>query len=83
MVATLSSNRSKKATMRTLWVRGVALEDLRQKQLVIDFDPMESEDVLKAGELVAVLLRVDVQITKQCHDLQTKVRLHYSYFRLD
>ncbi|KAJ7924779.1 hypothetical protein B0H13DRAFT_1863643 [Mycena leptocephala] len=33
LVATLSSNRSKKATMRTLRVRGVALEDLRSRKL--------------------------------------------------
>lgn len=62
IIATLSSNRSKKATMRTLRVRGVALEDLRQKQLNIDFDPSESEDVLKSGDLVGVLLRVGDQI---------------------
>ncbi|KAJ7886575.1 hypothetical protein B0H14DRAFT_2563255 [Mycena olivaceomarginata] len=61
VVATLSSNRTRKATTRTLRVRGVALEDLRQKKLDIDldFDPMENEDVLKAGDLVATLIRVN------------------------
>ncbi|KAJ7694980.1 hypothetical protein B0H14DRAFT_2418957 [Mycena olivaceomarginata] len=63
VVATLSSNRSRKVTTRTLRVRGVALEDLRQKKLDIDidFDPMENDDVLKAGDLVATLIRVDTQ----------------------
>ncbi|KAJ7933569.1 hypothetical protein B0H13DRAFT_1856074 [Mycena leptocephala] len=63
IVATLSSNRSRKATTRTLRVQGVALEDLRQKRLDIDLDfgPMENEDVLKAGDLVATLIRVNTQ----------------------
>ncbi|KAJ7498376.1 hypothetical protein B0H11DRAFT_1856325 [Mycena galericulata] len=61
VIATLSSNQSKKATTCTLRVRGVALEDLRQKKLDIDFDPMESDNILKAGDLVATLLRVNTQ----------------------
>ncbi|KAJ6628497.1 hypothetical protein B0H10DRAFT_1940334 [Mycena sp. CBHHK59/15] len=53
----------KKASMRTLQVRGVALEDLRQKKLDIDYDPLdESGDNLKAGDLVATLVRAGTYI---------------------
>ncbi|KAJ7023838.1 hypothetical protein C8F04DRAFT_969797 [Mycena alexandri] len=57
LVATLSSNRSKKATMRTLRVRGVALEDLRGRKSE-QFDPtdLDNENVLKSGDLVASLV---------------------------
>ncbi|KAJ7025828.1 hypothetical protein C8F04DRAFT_1046127 [Mycena alexandri] len=58
LVATLSSNRSKKATMRTLRVRGVALEDLRGRKSE-QFDPtdLDNDNVLKSGDLVASLVR--------------------------
>ncbi|KAJ6449180.1 hypothetical protein C8R45DRAFT_1131162 [Mycena sanguinolenta] len=63
VVATLSSNWSRKATTRTLRVQGVALEDLRQKKMDVDlgFDLMENDDVLRAGDLVAILIRVGSQ----------------------
>ncbi|KAJ7442929.1 hypothetical protein B0H11DRAFT_1748755, partial [Mycena galericulata] len=63
IVATLSSNRSKKATMRTLRVRGVALEDLRSRKRE-PFDPsdLDEEDLLKSGDLVATLLHTEGKI---------------------
>ncbi|KAJ7772156.1 hypothetical protein B0H14DRAFT_2164368, partial [Mycena olivaceomarginata] len=62
IVASLSSNRSKKVTMRKLRVQGVALEDLRQKHLNINFDPLKEDNLLKANDLVATLLRVGEDI---------------------
>ncbi|KAJ7279506.1 hypothetical protein C8J57DRAFT_1175396 [Mycena rebaudengoi] len=57
LVATLSSNRSKKATMRTLRVRGVALEDLRSRKCEeFDITDLDDEDLLKSGDLVATLV---------------------------
>ncbi|KAJ7735697.1 hypothetical protein B0H14DRAFT_2639136 [Mycena olivaceomarginata] len=63
LVATLSSNRSKKATMRTLRVRGVALEDLQSRKSEA-FDPADLDDdnLLKSGDLVATLLHTDGKI---------------------
>ncbi|KAJ7312418.1 hypothetical protein DFH08DRAFT_822155 [Mycena albidolilacea] len=63
LVASLSSNRSKKATMRTLHIRGVALEDLYNRQSE-DFDPgdLDVDDLLKAGDLVATLMHTGEKI---------------------
>ncbi|KAJ7661525.1 hypothetical protein DFH06DRAFT_1089043 [Mycena polygramma] len=63
LVATLSSNRSKKATMRTLRVRGVALEDLRSRKCE-QFDPTDLDDdnLLKLGDLVASLVHASGKI---------------------
>jgi hypothetical protein len=63
LVASLSSNRSKKATMRTLRVRGVVLEDLYNRQSE-DFDPgdLETDDLLKSGDLVATLMHTGDKI---------------------
>ncbi|KAF8135316.1 hypothetical protein K438DRAFT_1640163 [Mycena galopus ATCC 62051] len=58
VVATLSSNRSRKATMRTLRVRGVALEDLRgRKSESLDLGDPDGDDFLKENDLVATLMR--------------------------
>ncbi|KZP09618.1 hypothetical protein FIBSPDRAFT_963820 [Athelia psychrophila] len=58
VVASLGSNRSKKVTMRTLRVRGIALEDFHNSQLnELDPDNMEDGDFMKKGDLVAVLVR--------------------------
>ena len=47
LVAGLSSNRSKKVTMRTLRVRGIALEDLRPKSKFEDLaDTLDHDDEL-------------------------------------
>ncbi|KAJ7315740.1 hypothetical protein DFH08DRAFT_820317 [Mycena albidolilacea] len=63
LVATLSSNRSKKATMRTLRVRGVALEDLHSRKAK-EFDPgdLDEDNLLKSGDLVAPLLHASGKI---------------------
>ncbi|KAJ7794193.1 hypothetical protein B0H14DRAFT_2392706, partial [Mycena olivaceomarginata] len=63
LVATLSSNRSKKATMRTLRVRGVALEDLHSRRSK-EFDPtdLDEDNLLKSGDLVATLLHASEKI---------------------
>ncbi|KAJ7429842.1 hypothetical protein B0H11DRAFT_1944117 [Mycena galericulata] len=52
-----------KATMRTLRVRGVALEDLRSRKRE-PFDPsdLDEEDLLKSGDLVATLLHTEGKI---------------------
>jgi len=53
VVASLSSNRSKKVTMQTLQVRGVALEDLRNsKSDELDPEDMEDGDYMKKGTLL-------------------------------
>ena len=50
IVASLSSNRSKKVTIRTLRVRGVALEDLcNSRSDELDPENMEDEDYMKKG----------------------------------
>jgi hypothetical protein len=57
IVASLSSNRSKKVTMRTLRVRGVALEDLRNSRSdELDPENMEDGDYIKKGDLAATLV---------------------------
>ncbi|KAJ6579361.1 hypothetical protein B0H10DRAFT_2198716 [Mycena sp. CBHHK59/15] len=57
IISSLSSNRSKKATMRTLRVCGVALEDLRHsKSADFDSSDLNDEDLMKEGDLVATLL---------------------------
>ncbi|KAJ7938701.1 hypothetical protein B0H13DRAFT_1851287 [Mycena leptocephala] len=63
LVASLSSNRSKKATMWTLRVRGVAIEDLHSRKCE-DFDPSDPDDndLLKSGDLVCTLLHTEGQI---------------------
>ncbi|KAJ7347943.1 hypothetical protein DFH08DRAFT_1001299, partial [Mycena albidolilacea] len=64
IVATLSNNRLKKATMRTLRVQGVAVEDLRGRRSH-GYDPtdLDSDEYLKAGDLVATLLRAGDHIS--------------------
>jgi hypothetical protein len=58
VVASLSSNRSKKVTIRTLQVRGVALEDLRNSRSdELDPENMEDGDYMKKGDLAATLVR--------------------------
>ena len=59
IVASLSSNNSKKVAVHTLWVRGVALEDLH-KSMSHELDPedMEEEDFMK-GDLVATLVQFE------------------------
>ncbi|KAJ6469242.1 hypothetical protein DFH09DRAFT_1111225, partial [Mycena vulgaris] len=63
LVATLSSNQSKKTTMRTLRVRGAALEDLQGRKSEV-FDPadLSKDDLLKSGDLVVTLLHTEGQI---------------------
>jgi len=57
-VASLSSNRSKKVTIRTLRVRGVALEDLHNSRCdELDPENMEDGDYMKKGDLAATLVR--------------------------
>ncbi|KAJ7844595.1 hypothetical protein B0H14DRAFT_2585108 [Mycena olivaceomarginata] len=54
VVASLSSNRTKKVTMRTLRAQGVALEDLqKRKTQELDLLNLAEEDVMKAGDLAA------------------------------
>ncbi|KAJ7273135.1 hypothetical protein C8J57DRAFT_1063442 [Mycena rebaudengoi] len=57
LVAGLSSNRSKKSTLRTQRVQGIAVADFHQRKLDIDFDPLEEEDMIKIDDLVGVLVR--------------------------
>lgn len=64
IVASLCSQRSKKATMRTLRVQGVALEDLRRSRSsdglgTLDLD---DEDVVRALDLVGVLVKCQTRI---------------------
>lgn len=56
----LCSNRSKKVTMCTLRVRGISVNDLYKSKLdadQIDWDDLGDVDVLKAGDLAAILVR--------------------------
>ncbi|KAJ6603661.1 hypothetical protein B0H10DRAFT_2315727 [Mycena sp. CBHHK59/15] len=63
LVASLSSNRTKKVTMRTLRVQGVAVEDLqRRKSTALDLLNLEDEDVMKAGDLAATLFQSGNQL---------------------
>jgi len=58
VVASLSSNHSKKVTMRTLQVQGVSLEDLQNfKSNELDPEDMEDGDYMKKGDLVATLVQ--------------------------
>lgn len=62
IVANLCSNHAKKVTMRTLCTRGVALEDLVQKRSnSLDQPNAQSEDMIKSGNLAAVLTQTGVQ----------------------
>ncbi|KAI0717792.1 hypothetical protein C8Q72DRAFT_759871, partial [Fomitopsis betulina] len=78
IVANLCSNHAKKVTMRTLCTRGVALEDLVQKRSnSLDQPNAQSEDMIKSGNLAAVLTQTGVQfalavieITGQILELQ-------------
>ncbi|KAJ6626472.1 hypothetical protein B0H10DRAFT_2185720 [Mycena sp. CBHHK59/15] len=63
LVASLSSNRTKKVTMRTLRAQGVALEDLqRRKSMELDLLNLNDEDVMKAGDLAATLFQYRDQV---------------------
>ena len=58
LVASLSSHRSKKVTIPTLRVRGVALEDLHNSRLdELDPDNLEEGDYMKRGDLAAILVQ--------------------------
>ncbi|KAJ7467258.1 hypothetical protein B0H11DRAFT_1689540, partial [Mycena galericulata] len=58
VVASLSSNRTKKVTMRTLRAQGVALEDLqKRKSTELDLLDLEDEEVMKAGDLAGTLFQ--------------------------
>ena len=57
LVAGLCSNHAKKVTMRTLRARGLALEDLQKQSEYVEDLNLEKEDLLKAGDLAAVLVR--------------------------
>ena len=60
LVALLSTNRSKKASICTLRVRGVALDDLHKSRFEdLDQRNLEDEDLVKKGDLVATLVRCD------------------------
>ena len=65
LVATLTSDRSKKVTMRTLRVQGVALEDLRPKskfQDITESPEFDGKPVMKSLDLGAFLVRCGDQI---------------------
>jgi hypothetical protein len=63
LVALLSTNCSKKASIRTLRVRGVALDDLHKSRFEdLDQRNLEDEDLVKKGDLVATLVRCDSKI---------------------
>ncbi|KAJ6613377.1 hypothetical protein B0H10DRAFT_1951535 [Mycena sp. CBHHK59/15] len=58
LVASLSSNRTKKVTMRTFRAQGVALEDLQKcKSSELDLLNLADENVMKAGDLAGTLFR--------------------------
>jgi hypothetical protein len=58
LVASLSTNRTKKVTMRTLRAQGVALEDLqKRKSTELDLLNLSDEDVIKSGDVVGTLFR--------------------------
>ena len=57
LVAGLCSNRAKKVTMRTLRARGMSLEDFQKESLYVDQHNLLTEDLLKSGDLAAVLCR--------------------------
>ena len=57
VVASLSSNCSKKVTIQTLRVRGVALEDFHNSRSdELDPEDMEDGDYMKKGDLAATLV---------------------------
>lgn len=58
----LSSQRSRKATMRTLRARGVALEDLRKGDLILTSEELDDDNIIKTGDLVASLVRAGTSI---------------------
>ncbi|KAK7020913.1 hypothetical protein R3P38DRAFT_3548264 [Favolaschia claudopus] len=62
LIAGLASNRSKKSTLRTQRVQGMAIADFHQKRLDIDFDPLEEEDMVKIDDLVGVLVKTKEEI---------------------
>ncbi|KAJ6526383.1 hypothetical protein B0H19DRAFT_970619 [Mycena capillaripes] len=62
LVAGLSSDRSKKSTLRTQQVQGIAVADFHQRKLDIDFDPLEEEDMVKIDDLVGILVRTTEDI---------------------
>lgn len=57
LVASLCSNRAKKVTMRTLRARGISLEDLQRESIYVDQHNLLTEDLIKSGDLAAVLCR--------------------------
>ena len=57
LVAGLCSNHTKKFTMHTLRARGLALEDLQKQSEYVEVLNLEKEDLLKAGDLAAMLVR--------------------------
>ncbi|KAJ7772550.1 hypothetical protein DFH07DRAFT_993164 [Mycena maculata] len=62
LVAGLSSNRSKKSTLRTQRVQGISVADFHQKKVDVDFDPLEEEDTVKIDDLVGILVRTEEDI---------------------
>jgi hypothetical protein len=62
LVAGLRSARSKKSTLRTQRVQGIAAADFHQKKLDIDFDPLEEENMVKIDDLVGILVRTPQDI---------------------
>ncbi|KAJ7032090.1 hypothetical protein C8F04DRAFT_1185331 [Mycena alexandri] len=62
LVAGLSSSRSKKSTLRTQRVQGIAVADFHQRKLDIDFDPLEEEDMVKIDDVVGILIRTEEDI---------------------
>jgi len=65
LVATLTLDRSKKVTMRTLRVQGVALEDLRPKSKIQDITKspeFDGKPVMKSSDLGTFLVRCGDQI---------------------
>ncbi|KAJ6609768.1 hypothetical protein B0H10DRAFT_2295284 [Mycena sp. CBHHK59/15] len=78
LVASLSSNRTKKVTMRTLRAQGVALEDLqRRKSTELDRLNLNDEDVMKAGDLAATLFqsRDQKRVMDRLDDVATNIRI--------
>ncbi|KZV94398.1 hypothetical protein EXIGLDRAFT_767145 [Exidia glandulosa HHB12029] len=61
LLATLSADRSRTVTVRTLRAQGITLEDLRQKSQIRRFDePAVPNDVaVKTGTLMGFIARVD------------------------
>ena len=59
VTALLTPHRSRKVTIRTLRARGVTLEDLRRSTLNLPTGNLESDDLIKSGDIAASLIRIE------------------------